>query len=41
MKEKKDRVDDAVHATRAALEEGVLLVGGLALHLAKESFEVC
>jgi chaperonin GroEL len=35
MKEKKDRVDDAVHATRAALEEGVVEGGGVALHLAK------
>lgn len=39
MKEKKDRVDDAVHATRAALEEGVVVGGGLALHLAKESLK--
>jgi chaperonin GroEL len=35
MKEKKDRVDDAVHATRAALEEGVVEGGGVALHLAQ------
>lgn len=39
MKEKKDRVDDAVHATRAALEEGVVVGGGLALHLAKDSLK--
>ena len=31
MKEKKDRVEDALHATRAALEEGVLPGGGIAL----------
>ena len=31
MKEKKDRVEDALHATRAALEEGVLPGGGVAL----------
>lgn len=31
MKERKDRVDDAVHATRAALEEGILPGGGKAL----------
>jgi chaperonin GroEL len=31
MKEKKDRVDDALHATKAALEEGVLPGGGIAL----------
>ena len=31
MKEKKDRVDDALHATRAALEEGFLPGGGIAL----------
>ena len=31
MKEKKDRVDDALHATRAALEEGILPGGGIAL----------
>jgi len=31
MKEKKDRVEDALHATRAAVEEGVLPGGGLAL----------
>ncbi len=31
MKEKKDRVDDALHATRAAVEEGVVAGGGVAL----------
>lgn len=31
MKEKKDRVDDATHATRAAVEEGILPGGGVAL----------
>ncbi|WP_417446548.1 chaperonin GroEL [Kangiella sp.] len=31
MKEKKDRVDDALHATRAAVEEGVVAGGGTAL----------
>lgn len=34
MKEKKDRVDDALHATRAALEEGVCPGGGRALQIA-------
>jgi chaperonin GroEL len=37
MKEKKDRVDDALHATKAALEEGILPGGGVALlNAAKE-----
>ncbi len=31
MKEKKDRVDDALHATRAAIEEGIVSGGGVAL----------
>ncbi len=31
MKEKKDRVDDALHATRAAVQEGVVVGGGIAL----------
>ena len=31
MKEKKDRVDDALHATRAAVEEGIVPGGGIAL----------
>jgi len=37
MKEKKDRVDDALHATRAAIDEGVVSGGGVALLNAKES----
>jgi len=36
MKEKKDRVDDALHATRAAVEEGIIAGGGVALVRAKE-----
>tara|TARA_B100000809_G_scaffold142735_1_gene140248 strand:- start:22734 stop:24374 length:1641 start_codon:yes stop_codon:yes gene_type:complete len=35
MKEKKDRVDDALHATRAAVEEGIVAGGGVALARAK------
>ncbi|WP_353170010.1 chaperonin GroEL [Flavobacterium sp.] len=35
MKEKKDRVDDALHATRAAVEEGIVAGGGVALVRAK------
>lgn len=35
MKEKKDRVDDALHATRAAVEEGIVAGGGIALLRAK------
>lgn len=35
MKEKKDRVDDALHATRAAVEEGIIPGGGVALLRAK------
>ena len=31
VKEKKDRVEDAMHATRAAVEEGILPGGGTAL----------
>jgi len=38
MKEKKDRIDDALHATRAAVEEGVVPGGGLALALAGDVF---
>ena len=30
MKEKKDRVDDALHATRAAVQEGIVAGGGVA-----------
>jgi chaperonin GroEL len=39
MKEKKDRVEDALNATRAAVAEGVVPGGGLALALAGNSFE--
>lgn len=35
MKEKKDRVDDALHSTRAAVEEGIVAGGGVALLRAK------
>jgi chaperonin GroEL len=37
MKEKKDRVDDALHATRAAIEEGIVAGGGVALVRAIDS----
>jgi chaperonin GroEL len=39
VKEKKDRVDDALHATRAAVEEGVLPGGGVALLRAAKALE--
>lgn len=39
MKEKKDRIEDALHATRAAVEEGVVPGGGLALAQASNAFE--
>jgi chaperonin GroEL len=39
MKEKKDRVDDALHATRAAVEEGIIPGGGTAYIRAIESLE--
>jgi len=39
MKEKKDRVDDALHATRAAVQEGVVAGGGVALIRAINSLE--
>ena len=39
MKEKKDRVDDALHATRAAVEEGILPGGGVALLRAAKAIE--
>ncbi|MEW6256527.1 MAG: chaperonin GroEL [Pseudomonadota bacterium] len=39
VKEKKDRVDDALHATRAAVEEGVLPGGGVALLRAVKALE--
>ena len=37
MKEKKDRVDDALHATRAAIEEGIVPGGGIALLYASQT----
>jgi chaperonin GroEL len=37
VKEKKDRVDDALHATRAAVEEGIVPGGGVALLRAKQA----
>lgn len=41
LKEKKDRVDDALHATRAAVEEGIVVGGGIALiAAAKESYNI-
>ncbi|OGF41192.1 chaperonin GroL [Candidatus Falkowbacteria bacterium RIFOXYC2_FULL_47_12] len=39
MKEKKDRIEDALHATKAAVEEGVVLGGGLALAVAGDAFK--
>ncbi len=39
VKERKDRVDDALHATRAAVEEGILPGGGIALLRALKSLE--
>ena len=39
MKEKKDRVDDALHATRAAVEEGIVAGGGVALIRARKQLE--
>ncbi|MDQ1855625.1 chaperonin GroEL [Chryseobacterium sp. WLY505] len=39
MKEKKDRVDDALHATRAAVEEGIVAGGGVALVRAIKSLD--
>jgi len=39
MKEKKDRVDDALHATRAAVEEGVVAGGGVALIRARKALD--
>ena len=38
LKEKKDRVDDALHATRAAIEEGIVEGGGIALLKIQNSF---
>ena len=40
MKEKKDRVDDALHATRAALDEGIVAGGGVALLEARHKLRV-
>ncbi len=40
MKEKKDRVDDALHATRAAVEEGIVAGGGVALVRAISAIKV-
>jgi chaperonin GroEL len=40
MREKKDRVDDALQATKAALEEGIVPGGGVALLHARESLDV-
>jgi len=39
MKEKKDRVDDALHATRAAVEEGIVAGGGVALLRARRALD--
>ncbi len=39
MKEKKDRVDDALHATRAAVEEGIVAGGGVALIRARKALD--
>ncbi len=39
MKEKKDRIEDALHATRAAVEEGIVAGGGVALIRAQQAVE--
>ena len=39
VKERKDRVDDAVHATRAAVEEGIVPGGGVALLYAAQALD--
>jgi chaperonin GroEL len=39
VKERKDRVDDAMHATRAAVEEGIVAGGGVALLYATKALE--
>ena len=39
MKEKRDRIDDALHATRAAVEEGVVAGGGVALLRARQALD--
>ncbi len=41
MKQKKARVEDALHATRAAVEEGILPGGGVALLRCREAIEAC
>ena len=41
MNEKKDRVDDALHATKAAIEEGIVPGGGAALLYARETIPSC
>ncbi len=41
VKEKKDRVDDAMHATRAAVEEGVVAGGGSALLFGIKALDTC
>jgi len=40
MKEKKDRVDDALHATKAAIEEGIVPGGGKALLVARQAINL-
>ena len=40
MKEKKDRVDDALHATRAAIDEGIVPGGGVALLQARSNVDI-
>jgi chaperonin GroEL len=39
MKEKKDRIDDALHATRAAVQDGIVAGGGVALIRVKEAIK--
>jgi chaperonin GroEL len=41
VKERKDRVDDALHATRAAVEEGIVPGGGVALLYASRALDDC
>ena len=41
MGERKDRVDDALHATKAAIEEGIVPGGGAALLYARENIDTC
>jgi chaperonin GroEL len=40
MKEKKDRIDDALHATRAAVEEGIVAGGGISLIRAQKAIDL-